>query len=458
MPVEIYQKPDGTWSIRPAIDAQGKPKQVDGAFVFADTNAAQAAANALNKNIAPVVDTDIEVETTIAPDEVRVVGNQYYYVWSISPEEVGLPADEPTIYFYYVSSTLYDPAKGVPRKTGMDDIAQYAVSFGNLEEIDGSLRGNPLELLAEDIFAETKRNPYLLLKEQEGAVNNLGENVGGQYAVLYTYLEDIFEQKGFDGTDYDLRSPALMALSSEERAYATALWLGDDVNTNATLKALQDNAMLEISSLMLRYGVTDMDEDLINNFYDLRYKGQLNTKTLAEQFRLAVFTDLPGYRDPRIVEFMKNNNVRQSQSKAYMKKVDDKINSKLGKLLGSGFTAEDKRYLTNVYGIENGEAILDAELQTIWDSNVADKYKGRSYSTAMAGLRPVLFREGDFDEDGRDAGFVQELLRSDEDVNKLARKYFIGIGDQGAMNKMASTLKNSGISNVILGGAATGLY
>ena len=215
--------------------------------------------------------TDIEVETTIVPDEVRIVDGKYYYVYSIDPEEVNLPASEPTVYFYYVSDYLYDPAKGVPQKEGIDDIEDFAVSFGNLEEIDGELRGNPLELLAADIFNETKRNPFLLIKEEEGAVNNLGEDVGGQYATLYTYLEDLFEQKGYDTKDYDLRSPALLALSAEERAYASALFLGDDVESNASLKALQDKAMLEVSSLMLSYGLTDMDEELVNTLYDITF-------------------------------------------------------------------------------------------------------------------------------------------------------------------------------------------
>ena len=76
----------------------------------------------------------------------------------------------------------------------------------------------------------------------------------------------------------------------------------------------------------------------------------------------------------------------------------------------------------------------------------------------MAGLRPVLNREGNFDENGRDAEFVQDLLRSENDVFKDARKYFLSIGDQGAFNKMASTLKASGLRNVISGGAVTGLY
>lgn len=454
MPFKVIQGTDGKYTI-----AAAPGQAVDGVSVYADAAAAMAAANKLNEAMqGDQVDTDIEVENTIIPDEVRQVGNQYYYVYSIKPEEVGLGADEPTIYFYYVSDYLYDPAKDVPLKQGMDDIADVAVSFGNLEEIDGELRGNPLELLAEDIFAETKRNKFLLMKEEDGAVNSLGEDVGGQYAVLYTYLEDIFEAKGFDTKDYDLRSPALMALSAEERAYASALFLGDDVESNASLKALQDGAMLEVSSLMLRYGLTDMDEDLVNTFYDMRLKGELNSKTLAEQFRLAVFTELPGYRDPRVTQAMKDNNIKQSQSKAYMKKVEDRINSKLGKTLGSGFSKEDKQYLTNVYGLDGGEQILDAELQTIWDSNVAEKYKGRNYATVMAGLRPVLSREGNFDENGRDVDFVQDLLRSDEDVQKNARKYFLGVGDQGALNKMASTLKGSGLTNIIRGGARTGLY
>ena len=450
-PYKVIQGADGKYTITPA------PGQaVDGVTVFIDAARAMKAANDLNK--AGDTDTDIEVETTIVPDEVRKVGNKYYYVYAIEPKDVGLGEEEPTIYFYYESDYLYDPAKDVPLKEGISDIADFAVSFGNLEEIDDKLRGNPLDLLIEDIFAETKRNPYLLMKEEDGAVNNLGEDVGGEYAVLYTYLEDLFEAKGFDTKDYDLRSPALLALSAEERAYASALFLGSDVKSNASLKALQDKAMLEVSSLMLRYGLTDMDEDLVEVFYDLRYKGQLNTQTLAEQFRLAVFTELPGYRDPKITQAMKDNNIRMSQSKAYMKKVDDRIMSKLGKQLGAGFSKEDKQYLTNVYGIEGGEAILDAELQEIWDSNVAEKYKGRNYATVMAGLRPVLNREGNFDENGRDAEFVQDLLRSENDVFKDARKYFLSIGDQGALNKMASTLKTSGLRNVISGGAVTGLY
>ena len=100
MPFEIFRQSDGSYSIRPAAG-----KSVDGVSVFIDAARAMIEANKLNKAMeGDQADTDIEVENTIIPDEVRQVGNQYYYVYSIKPEEVGLGADEPTIYFYYFVS------------------------------------------------------------------------------------------------------------------------------------------------------------------------------------------------------------------------------------------------------------------------------------------------------------------------------------------------------------------
>ena len=65
-------------------------------------------------------------------------------------------------------------------------------------------------------------------------------------------------------------------------------------------------------------------------------------------------------------------------------------------------------------------------------------------------MRPRLIKEGNFDERGRDADFVSELLTlAPEDLNKNARRYFLSINDEGALAKMASSLKGQGLSGVI---------
>ena len=67
-PYKVIQGADGKYTITPA------PGQaVDGVTVFIDAARAMKAANDLNK--ADDTDTDIEVETTIVPDEVRKVIN-----------------------------------------------------------------------------------------------------------------------------------------------------------------------------------------------------------------------------------------------------------------------------------------------------------------------------------------------------------------------------------------------
>ena len=43
-------------------------------------------------------------------------------------------------------------------------------------------------------------------------------------------------------------------------------------------------------------------------------------------------------------------------------------------------------------------------------------------------------------------------------IPDMIRAHFLNVQDEGALAKMASTLKNSGIQNVIAGGAVTGVY
>ena len=125
-----------------------------------------------------------------------------------------------------------------------------------------------------------------------------------------------------------------------------------------------------------------------------------------------------------------------------------------------GFTAQDKDFLVNALAVEGGAEEIQARAQGIWDGFVADRFKGSNYSTTLAGLRPVIGREGTFDEDGRDVDLVMNILQENDSakIPDMIRAHFLNVQDEGALAKMASTLKNSGIQNVIAGGAVTGVY
>ena len=111
-----------------------------------------------------------------------------------------------------------------------------------------------------------------------------------------------------------------------------------------------------------------------------------------------------------------------------------------------------------MYGIKDGEKILEAQLQEIWDASVSDRYKGKNYSIALASLRPVLSKYGNFDELGRDQDFTYQLLQTEDpkEIPKMARKYFLGQGDEGALTRMASGLKGMGFGQIYLNPTITG--
>ena len=44
--------------------------------------------------------------------------------------------------------------------------------------------------------------------------------------------------------------------------------------------------------------------------------------------------------------------------------------------LASLFKEEDYNFFSNVLATTNGQSLLDAKLQEVWDENVSDKYKG----------------------------------------------------------------------------------
>jgi len=397
-------------------------------------------------------DTTVEVPVTAQADFVRKAGDKYYYFFKI-------PLIEEELYTYYTADTLFDGQ--VFQTQAPDDILSSSVFFGDLAQIPAEFAElNPLELFISEIKAEAVKNPFLLDKEAEGAVNQLGEDIGGTYSVLNVYLESLFEGKVLTYDDYAIKSNIINSLSGDELQYFKAIALGTDSDSNATLRALEDKAMLEVSGLMYQYGLVDIDETLTDYLYNQRLTGKYDSAMLSEQCRLLAYPDLPGYRDPVFTQYIKDNTVSQSVSKANTNKVQQKLLQKLGPDLGSGFTADDIQYLSNVYGIKGGEAILDAQLQEIWDASVAERFKGKSYNIALASLRPVLSKEGNLDESGRDRDFVYSILQEDDPskVSKLARAYFLSQNDEGALTKMAAGLKGQGFSQVIAGGAATGIY
>ena len=401
--------------------------------------------------------TDLQVNNTVVPDSVATKDGVVYYIWEINPEVFGITG--PTTYYYYTSDTIYDPAAGVPR-VNIDEIDDFATNLGSIEEIDGTLRGNPLELLIDDILLESKINPFLLTQEAEGAVNAFGENVGGQYAYLLAYLDNIYSGTNYGNAEYEQFAPSLKSLTADQRAFTAAWSLGSDSDSNASLRVLEDKAKLEISGLVAKYAMFDMDENLIQKFYEMRLTGKLDANQLRNQFKLAVFSEIPGYRDPELQGYIADNNYSVGKSKALLNQVNGILNSTLGNTLSMGFTAQDKDFLVNALAVEGGAEEIQARAQGIWDGFVADRFKGSNYSTTLAGLRPVIGREGTFDEDGRDVDLVMNILQENDSakIPDMIRAHFLNVQDEGALAKMASTLKNSGIQNVIAGGAVTGVY
>ncbi len=396
--------------------------------------------------------TDVELVVTPTADFVRKANNEYYYFFKI-------PLIEEDLYTYYTSDTLFDGQNF--QSESPDDLLKSSVFFGGLEQIDTSLTDkNPIDLFISEIKAEAVKNPFLLTLEEEGAVNQLGEDIGGTYSVLNIYLESLFEGKTLSYSDYAVRSNVINVLTGDQLTYFKAIALGTDRESNATLRNLEDKAMLEVSSLMSQYGLVNLDEDITDHLYYKRLTGDYDTSMLKEQFRLLAYPELPGYRDPALSEFIKDNQASASVSKANINKVNQKLLQKLGPDLASGFTSADIKSLSSVYGIKGGEAILDAEIQDIWNANVAERYQGKSYNIALASLRPVLSKEGNFDETGRDKDFLYGLLQEEDPsrIAKQARAHFLSVNDEGALNKMAAGLKGQGLNQVIQSGTVTGLY
>ena len=396
--------------------------------------------------------TDVELVVTPTADFVRKANNQYYYFFKI-------PLIEEDLYTFYTSDTLFDGQNF--QTESPEELLKSSVFFGGLEQVDSSLADkNPIDLFISEIKAEAVKNPFLLTREEDGAVNQLGEDIGGTYSVLNIYLESLFEGKTLSYSDYAVRSNVINALTGDQLTYFKAIALGTDSASNATLRNLEDKAMLEVSSLMTQYGLVDLDEDITDHLYFKRLTGDYDTSMLKEQFRLLAYPELPGYRDPELTEFIKDNQASASVSRANINKVNQKLLQKLGPDLASGFTSEDIKSLSNVYGIKGGEAILDAEIQDIWNANVAERYQGKSYNIALASLRPVLAKEGNFDETGRDKDFLYGLLQEEDPkkIASLARAHFLSVNDEGALNKMAAGLKGQGLSQVIQSGTVTGLY
>lgn len=399
-------------------------------------------------------DTSVVVEDIIAvPDFVRREGNTYYYFYKI-------PLIEEELYTHYTSEQLYDDAAGVyERDASVEEIIGSSLDFGLIEEISASLGGvRPVDALIDQIKLDALKNPYLLEKEEEGAVNIFGDEVGGTYAALTHYLENLYEGTATSYDTFAAYAPSINALSGDKLTYFKATAFGTDRDDNATLRALEDKSMLEVSGLQLSYGLVDMAEGLTSYLYNARLTGEYDSKMLSEQFRLLAFPELPGYRDPSLLQHIKDTNSDKSLSKAYVNKVNKKLNQILGPDLASGFTKEDINTLTNVYGIKDGEQILEAQLQEIWDASVSDRYKGKNYSIALASLRPVLSKYGNFDELGRDQDFTYQLLQTEDpkEIPKMARKYFLGQGDEGALTRMASGLKGMGFGQIYLNPTITG--
>jgi hypothetical protein len=324
-----------------------------------------------------------------------------------------------------------------------------SISFGAIEEVDAKFRGyNPLDILTTSIKKEGDLNPYLFTKEQDGT-----------YAVLGLFLESIFEGTPLTYEDYAYVSPTIAALNADQLAYFRAIALGTDREKNATLRRLQDKTKLELSGLVAQYGLFDVDENVLDLFYDMRLKGELSKEDLAEQYRLYIFPELPGFRLPKITEFVADNSVTAPTALAYVEKAKDQVAKKLGQDLANLFDEEDYKLFSNVLATKNGAALLDAKLQPIWDENVADKYKGKDYNTSIIGIRSKAQRLGDLDETGRDKELVYNLFQMDdpEEQRKAMTAHFLEVGDAGALNRMAAGLKSQGLGQIYLSPTITGI-
>ena len=387
-----------------------------------------------------------ELEDTVPkPDYIKEGSDGlYYFFYTVKASELAGLQNDITVFYTSTSSYKMDITPG-----SADAEKASAISFGAIEEVDAKFRGyNPLDILTTSIKKEGDLNPYLFTKEQDGT-----------YAVLGLFLESIFEGTPLTYEDYAYVSPTIAALNADQLAYFRAIALGTDREKNATLRRLQDKTKLELSGLVAKHGLFDVDESVLDLFYDMRLKGELSKEDLAEQYRLYIFPELPGFRLPKITQFVADNSVTAPTALAYVEKAKDQVAKKLGQDLANLFDEEDYKLFSNVLATKNGAALLDAKLQPIWDENVADKYKGKDYNTSIIGIRSKAQRLGDLDETGRDKELVYNLFQMDdpEEQRKAMTAHFLEVGDAGALNKMAAGLKSQGLGQIYLSPTITGI-
>ena len=323
-------------------------------------------------------------DTVPTPDMIRRgEDGQYYFFYTLEADKVeGLEED---VTVYYLSESDYkltvDPGSA-------EEIANTAINFGSIEEVESRLAGlNPIDVLISSIKKEADLNPYLVTQEDSG-----------EFAVLGLFLESIFEGTPLTYEDYAYVSPTIAALNADQLEYFRAIALGSDREANATLRRLQDRTKIEVAGLISKYGQYDIPQDLINKLYDMRLKGILSKDDLSEQFRLILFPELPGFRNDEIQEFIKDKQLEMPESLAFIQRAKDQAEAKLGMDLASLFKEEDYNFFSNVLATTNGQSLLDAKLQEVWDENVSDKYKGRDYNTSIIGVRTLANKYGNLDE------------------------------------------------------------
>ena len=368
----------------------------------------------------------------------------FYFVYTLKAEDIdGLDQD---VTVYYTDTTNYKQSF----TTGnVDDIKASGLFFGDLSEVDTRMKGrNPLNLLLDDLKDELKLNDYILkAAESDGNFNAVG-----------VFLESLFEGRPAEYKDYAIASDYINALSGDQLAYFKAQALGTDPKANATLRRLQDNAKIELAGLVSKYAQYEVPQDVLDYLYDQRVKGILTKESLAEQYKLLVFPEIPGFRNDDIVEFMSARDISIPDNLAYIDKAKDQVNAKVGPYLSGLFTDDDYRTFSNVLAETNGSQLLDAQLQTVWDENVADKYKGKNYTTSVIVIRTMANRYGRLDETGRDRDLVYNLFTIDDpsEQRKQATAHFLNVGDEGALQKMGQDLTKLGFSPVYLSPTITG--
>lgn len=368
----------------------------------------------------------------------------FYFVYTLKAEDIdGLDQD---VTVYYTDTTNYKQSF----TTGnVDDIKASGLFFGDLSEVDTRMKGrNPLHLLLDDLKDELKLNDYILkAAESDGNFNAVG-----------VFLESLFEGRPAEYKDYAIASDYINSLSGDQLAFFKAQALGTDPKANATLRRLQDNAKIELAGLVSKYAQYEVPQDVLDYLYDQRVKGILTKESLAEQYKLLVFPEIPGFRNDDIVEFMSARDISIPDNLAYIDKAKDQVNAKVGPYLSGLFTDDDYRTFSNVLAETNGSQLLDAQLQTVWDENVADKYKGKNYTTSVIGIRTMANRYGRLDETGRDRDLVYNLFTIDDpsEQRKQATAHFLNVGDEGALQKMGQDLTKLGFSPVYLSPTITG--